>query len=148
MMPIKKLLIFFPIYLFFGCYPVHHGYKFDNINEAKELLQQMVNNSAKVTDIIAQFGSPTFINSPINDMLCYACANGKKIIFNRFYDPSYTTMCISFKNGIAQKLEVKNLSNIKEEKFPKYKIKFNKNDDIFAIKTTEEGTIKENTPDK
>lgn len=145
---VKKLLIFFSVYLLSGCYPVYHGYKFDNISETKELLQQMVNNSAMATDIIAQFGSPTFINSPINDMLCYAGASGKKVMFNRFYNPNYTIMCVSFKNGVAQKLEVKNLSDIKEERLPKYSIKFNKNDDVFAAKIQEENIIKEDNSDK
>ena len=111
-----------------GCYPVHHGYKFDNQDEVKETLQIMVDRNAKIDEIVSKFGSPTFINSPINDMLCYASADGTKVMFNRFYNPKYVIMCISFENGIAKSLEVKKMEKKKKEKFVKYDIKFDKKD--------------------
>lgn len=110
----------------FGCYSVHHGYKFENQTEAKETLQMMVERSAKIDDIVKKFGSPTFINSPINDVLCYASSDGTKVMFNRFYNPRYLIMCISFKNGVATKLEAKKMEQIKKEKFVTYNIKFDK----------------------
>ena len=111
-----------------GCYPVHHGYKFDTQEDAKETLQMMVDRNAKIDEIVSKFGSPTFINSPINDMLCYASADGTKVMFNRFYNPKYVIMCISFENGVSKSLEVKKMEQIKKEKFVKYDIKFDKKD--------------------
>lgn len=118
------------VFLCIGCYSVHHGYQFDDQKEVEETLQMMVDRSAKIDDIVAKFGSPTFINSPINDTLCYASADGSKIMFNRFYNPKYAIMCVSFINGIAKKLEVKKVEHIKKEKFVKYDIKFDKRDYI------------------
>ena len=126
-------------FLSVGCYPVHHGYKFDNQDEVKETLQIMVDRNAKIDEIVSKFGSPTFINSPINDMLCYASADGTKIMFNRFYNPKYVIMCISFENGVSKSLEVKNMEQIKKEKFVKYDIKFDKKDYLSTNEQTNKG---------
>ena len=72
-----------------SCTPVHRGYKFEDDDEIT--LQQMVDKKASINQIINKFGSPSFMNSPINDTLCYVDADGKKVAFNRFFKPNYTS---------------------------------------------------------
>ena len=90
-------------------------------DEDRQEMRAMVERSAKVEEIVNKFGSPTFINAPINDNMCYASGEGTRIAFNRFVNPTYNMTCISFKEGIATGISTKKFSNIDVEKFVSYK---------------------------
>ena len=106
------------------CSKVHKGYKFET-NDAMTI-QQMVSQGANINQIINKFGSPSFVNSPINDTICYIDANGKKVAFNRFYKPTYQFLCIVFENQIAKEIKQMSLTNIQTAKMISYDIKFDK----------------------
>lgn len=86
----------------------------------------MVDKHATMTEILEKFGSPSFVNSPINDTICYVEANGKKIAFNRFYKPTYRYQCIVFENNKAVKLIKNTITKIEKKKMTKYDIKLEK----------------------
>ena len=132
----KKILCLF--LLICGCNNVHHGYKFEEND--KSTMQEMVNQHKTIQEIINHFGSPTFINSPINDLICYASVDGRSVPFNRFYKPTYDFVCIKTKNNIAQSLEQKTFNEIKEEKLISYN---NKIDELVEIenKTNNEDRV-------
>ena len=118
----KKILfitnLFFITFICSNCRNVHHGYKFEEGN--KETVETMVKENKPIQEIINNFGSPTFINSPINDLLCYVSVDGKDVPFNRFYKPQYDFMCIKTENNKAVKLIKKTFDEVKEEKMIKY----------------------------
>ena len=132
----RKILCLFAILC--GCSNVHHGYKFEEGD--KTTMQEMVNQHKTIQEIINHFGSPTFINSPINDLVCYTSVDGKSVPFNRFYKPKYDFACIKIENGIAKSLEQKTFDDIKEEKLISYD---NKIDELVIIenKTNNEDRI-------
>ena len=109
------LFVFFVV----ACTPVHRGYKMqeDQLQE----MQAMVERSAKVDEIVNKFGSPSFINAPINDNMCYASGDGTRVAFARFARPTYNTVCISFKDGVATGISSKKFNDIDVEKFVGYK---------------------------
>ena len=84
-------------------------------------MKSMVERSAKVEEIVNRFGSPTFINAPINDKMCYASGDGTRVAFARFARPTYNTVCISFKDGVATGISSKKFNDIDVEKFVSYK---------------------------
>ena len=137
-MSVRIYLILFLVNFIVSCKTIHHGYKFEN-QEQIQSIKSMVDNKYSIEKVINVLGSPTFINSPINDMLCYASADGTKVMFNRFYNPKYVIMCISFENGIAKKFEIKKMEQIKKEKFVKYDVKFDKKDYLNTNKQTNKG---------
>lgn len=114
----KKVLFLCFGFLFTSCSSVHHGYKFEDGD--KETIKSMVEKKSNIQDIINKFGSPTFINSPINDLLCYVSVDGQRVPFNRFYKPKYDFVCVQVENGIANGLYFKTFDNIKEEQMVKY----------------------------
>ena len=103
---------------------MHKGYKIEEKQE--KILQEMVNKKCTLSDIINEFGSPTFVNAPMNDTICYVEGEGKKIAFNRFYKPTYRFLCVSFENNIAQKLTSKTINKIEKQKMIKYDLTFKK----------------------
>ena len=109
------LFVFFVV----ACTPVHRGYKMqeDQLQE----MQAMVERSAKVDEIVNKFGSPSFINAPINDNMCYASGDGTRVAFARFARPTYNTVCISFKDGVATGISSKKFNDIDVERFVGYK---------------------------
>jgi hypothetical protein len=108
-----------------SCTPMHRGYKFEDDDAVT--LQQMVDKKANINQIINKFGSPSFINSPINDTLCYIDADGKKVAFNRFFKPNYQFMCVFFnEKQIATELKIMSLTKIKKTKMVEYNTSFNK----------------------
>ena len=115
---ISRCLFYFLCLLISSCSSVHHGYKFEDGD--KETIKSMVERKSNIQEIINKFGSPTFINSPINDLLCYVSVDGKRIPFNRFYKPKYDFVCVQIENGIAKGMYWKTFDNIKEEKMVKY----------------------------
>lgn len=102
-----------------ACTPVHRGYKMQE--EDIQTMQAMVERSAKVDEIVNRFGSPTFINAPINDNMCYASGDGTRIAFARFARPTYNIVCISFKDGVATGISSKKFNDIDVERFVSYK---------------------------
>ena len=102
-----------------ACTPVHRGYKMQE--EDVQTMKAMVERSAKVDEIVNKFGSPSFINAPINDNMCYASGDGTRIAFARFVRPTYNTTCISFKDGVANGISTKKFNDIDVEKFVSYK---------------------------
>lgn len=102
-----------------ACTPVHRGYKMQE--EDIQTMQAMVERSAKVDEIVNRFGSPTFINAPINDNMCYASGDGTRIAFARFARPTYNIVCISFKDGVATGISNKKFNDIDVERFVSYK---------------------------
>ena len=90
------------------------------------IIQQLVSQKANINQIINKLGSPSFVNSPINDTLCYIDANGKKVAFNRFYRPNYQFLCIIFENQIAKEIKQASLSQIKKTKMIKFDTSFEK----------------------
>ena len=107
-----------------SCSSVHRGYKFEDGDTLT--MRQMVLQKSTIQQIMNKFGSPSFINAPINDTICYVEANGKKIAFNRFYAPTYQFACITFENDVAKDLQIKSISSIKKQKMVKYDTSFNK----------------------
>ena len=108
--------------LFLGttaCAPVHRGYKMEE--QDIQTMQAMVERSAKIEEIVNRFGSPSFINAPINDNMCYASGDGTRVAFARFARPTYNTVCISFKDGVATGISSKKFNDIDVEKFVSYK---------------------------
>ena len=104
-MKVYKLYIFMYIVILMSassCTPIHRGYKFEDDDAVT--LQQMVEKKANINQIINKFGSPRFINSPINDTLCYIDADGKKVAFNRFFKPNYQFMCVFFNEKTFSRL--------------------------------------------
>jgi len=89
-------------------------------------MRQMVAQKATIQQIIDKFGSPSFINSPVNDTICYVEANGKKVAFNRFYAPTYQFACITFENDVAKDIQIKSISSIQKQKMVKYNTSFEK----------------------
>lgn len=114
----KKVLFLCIGLLFASCSNVHHGYKFEDGD--KDTIKEMVARHSHIQEIINKFGSPTFINSPINDLLCYVSVDGKRVPFNRFYKPKYDFVCVQVENGLAKGMYFKTFDNIKEEKMVKY----------------------------
>lgn len=114
------------------CVPVHHGYKFED-NEQINTAKEMANNGSSISEIISYLGSPSFINSPINDTICYISADGKRVAFNRFYNPTYHLLCFTFKENKVVSLIDEKINNLREAKFSNYKFKLNKKD--FELKT-------------
>ena len=106
----KFIFTIFFLLILNNCTPVHKGYKIEE--GQKEKMQSMVDKKYTLNQVINEFGSPTFVNSPINDTICYVEGEGKKVAFNRFYRPTYRFLCISFENNIAQKLENMTLNKI------------------------------------
>ena len=102
-----------------ACTPVHRGYKMQE--EDVQTMKAMVERSANVDEIVNKFGSPSFINAPINDNMCYASGDGTRIAFARFVRPTYNTTCISFKDGVANGISTKKFNDIDVEKFVSYK---------------------------
>ena len=102
-----------------ACTPVHRGYKMQE--EDIQTMQTMVERSAKIDEIVNRFGSPTFINAPINDNMCYASGEGTRVAFARFAKPTYDTVCTSYKDGVANGISIKKFNNIDVEKFVSYK---------------------------
>ena len=122
-------IIFFYICLFLATFPIgcissHKGYKIED--DMSINLQRMVSNRATVHEIINKFGSPTFINNPINDTFCYIDANDKKVAFNRFYKPNYQFICVVFEQERAKELKQMSLTKIKKTKMVKYDTSFEK----------------------
>ena len=107
-----------------ACSSVHKGYKVEE--DDKMIIQQLVSQKANINQIINKLGSPSFVNSPINDTLCYIDANGKKVAFNRFYRPNYQFLCIIFENQIAKEIKQASLSQIKKTKMIKFDTSFEK----------------------
>ena len=107
-----------------ACSSVHRGYKFEDGDTAT--MRQMVGQKATIQQIINNFGSPSFVNAPMNDTICYVEANGKKIAFNRFYAPTYQFACITFENDVAKDIQIKSISSIKKQKMVKYNTSFEK----------------------
>ena len=107
-----------------SCSSVHRGYKFEDGDALT--MRQMVEQKATIQQIINKFGSPSFINSPVNDTICYVEANGKKVAFNRFYAPTYQFACITFENDVAKDIQIKSISSIKKQKMVKYNTSFEK----------------------
>ncbi len=108
--------------LFLGttaCTPVHRGYKMEE--QDIQTMQAMVERSAKIEEIVNRFGSPSFINAPMNDNMCYASGDGTRVAFARFARPTYNTVCISFKDGVATGISSKKFNDIDVEKFVSYK---------------------------
>lgn len=89
-------------------------------DEDRQKMQAMVERSAKVEEIVNKFGSPSFINAPINDNMCYASGDGTRIAFARFARPTYNMVCISFKDGVATGITSKKFNDIDVEKFVSY----------------------------
>ena len=118
------LLFSFNLCVLSNCYKVERGY-----NEEKDTLkeiQEMVKNHDTMNEFVFKLGSPTFTNQPENNIICYVSGKGTKVAFNRFYKPTYLSICIKFKNNKAQDMIVKNISNIKKEKMTDFKIDFKK----------------------
>lgn len=111
--------VFSLAFLSMACTPVHRGYKMQE--EDVQTMQAMVERSAKVDEIVNKFGSPSFINAPINDNMCYASGDGTRIAFARFTRPTYNMVCISFKDGVATGISSKKFNDIDVEKFVSYK---------------------------
>ena len=111
--------VFSLVFIGAACTPVHRGYKMQD--EDRQEMQAMVERSAKVEEIVNKFGSPTFINAPINDNMCYASGDGTRVAFARFANPTYNTTCISFKDGVATGISTKKFNDINVEKFVSYK---------------------------
>lgn len=123
----KVLLLILPILTLSYCFPVHHSYKFEDkeqINTAKE----MAKNGAIISEIVSYLGSPSFINSPINDTICYISEDGKRVAFVRFYNPTYHLLCFTFKEKKVIDIIDKEMNNLKDTKLTKYKFKINKKD--------------------
>ena len=114
-----KSAIFSLVFCGVACTPVHRGYKMEE--QDIQTMQAMVERSAKVDEIVNKFGSPTFINAPINDNMCYASGDGTRIAFARFARPTYNTVCISFKDGVATGISTKKFNDIDVERFVHYK---------------------------
>ncbi|MBQ7536778.1 MAG: hypothetical protein IJT14_01505, partial [Rickettsiales bacterium] len=110
-----KSAIFSLVFCGVACTPVHRGYKMQEGDV--ETMKSMVERSAKVDEIVNKFGSPTFINAPINDNMCYASGDGTRIAFARFARPTYNIVCISFKDGVATGISNKKFNDIDVEKF-------------------------------
>ncbi len=123
----RNILLFTLILTLSYCVPVHHGYKFED-KEQIDKVKEMVTNDDSISQIISYFGSPSFINSPFNDTICYISADGKRVAFNRFYNPTYHLLCFTFKENKVVDLIDKDINNLKEAKFTKYKMKLNKKD--------------------
>ena len=106
-----------------SCTSAHKGYKLEedtNVN-----LQRMVEKRATIQQVISKFGSPTFINSPINDTICYIDADGKKVAFNRFFRPSYQFVCVIFdENQTAKELKQMSLTKIEKSRMVRYDTSF------------------------
>ena len=82
----------------------------------------MVSQGYTKQQIVNELGSPSFINSPMNDTFCYVGAEGRKVAFNRFYRPKYNLSCITFEGERASKIINKTFDQVKVEKFTKYKV--------------------------
>ena len=111
--------VFSLVFLGAACTPVHRGYKMQEGDV--EAMKSMVERSAKIDEIVNKFGSPTFINAPMNNNMCYASGDGTRVAFARFARPTYNTTCISFKDGVATGISTKKFNNIDVEKFVSYK---------------------------
>ena len=116
------------VFLLNACSSVHRGYKFekkDNTEEIKEVgvVAEMVKKKNTIQEIFNVLGSPTFINSPINDVVCYASADGTRVAFNRFYRPKYDVLCIHFdqKTRAVKDYFISSFTDIQKEHFTKYK---------------------------
>ena len=116
------------LFLFNACSPVHRGYKFDKNKDTGEIKEvgvvaEMIKKNNTIKEIIDILGSPTFINSPTNDMVCYASADGTRIAFNRFYRPKIDVLCIHFdqKTGAVKDYFISSFTEIQKEHFTKYK---------------------------
>ncbi len=107
-----------------GCLPVHRGYKFEE--DDIENIQDAVSKNLTMKEIIEKFGSPSFINSPMNDIICYIDADGKRVSFNRFYRPNYQFVCIKFENQIAKEIKQMSITKIQKTKMVKYNTIFTK----------------------
>lgn len=107
-----------------GCLSVHRGYKFEENDEID--IKTAVEKKLTMTEIIDKFGSPSFINHPMNDIICYIDAEGKRVSFNRFFKPNYQFMCIFFENQVAKELKQMSLTRIKKTKMTKYNTSFKK----------------------
>ena len=126
-MSVRIYLILFLVNFIVSCKTVHHGYKFEN-QEQIQSIKSMVNNKYSIEKVINVLGSPTFINSPINDTMCYAGVDIKSVAFNPFFYQKYAIVCISFEENIAKDIIIKEYTDIKEEKFIKYNVSLKKND--------------------
>lgn len=127
----KTLLLIVAIFTLSHCYPIHHSYKFEDkeqINTAKE----MAKNDMAINKIVSYLGSPSFINSPMNDTICYISEEGKRIAFVRFYNPTYHLLCFTFKEQKVIDVIDKEINNLKDTKFTKYKFKINKKDFVLT----------------
>ena len=123
----KKIILYsiFSCLVLSNCEKVHKGYKF--YDNDKEKMEKMVEDHSTIQEIINEFGSPSFVNSPINDMICYIDAEGKKVAFNRFYSPTYHFMCIVFdEEKKAKELKKQSLTKIKKSKMVKFDTNFQK----------------------
>ena len=114
-----KSAIFSLVFCGVACTPVHRGYKMEE--QDIQTMKSMVERSAKVDEIVNKFGSPTFINAPMNDNMCYASGEGTRVAFARFAKPTYDTVCTSYKDGVANGISIKKFNNIDVEKFVSYK---------------------------
>ena len=113
------------VFLLYGCNPVHRGYKFEERDI--ENLQKAVKNHATFDSIVHDFGTPSYINSPMNNTICYIEANGKRFAFDRFFKPTYKIACIEFnKKNISIKLTYKELKEPKKAKILDYKTSLKK----------------------
>lgn len=121
-LPLKILLA---LLLVEACTPVHRGYKMQEGDI--ETMKAMVERSARIDDIVNKFGSPSFINAPMNDNMCYASGEGTRIAFNRFASPTYNMTCITFKDGVATGITTKKFNDINVEKFVSYKTEIKEN---------------------
>ena len=117
-------LVLLPLLFATNCTNVHRGTTLENTTFSQ--MKKMVDKKSTMQQITDEFGAPSFINSPIDDTICYVEAKGKKVAFNRFYNPTYNFVCVSFKNGIANSIESFSLVKIKQEKFVKYKTNLKK----------------------
>lgn len=119
-----SLFIYFSIIVLSSCTNIHHGYKFEKDDDLT--IQKMVENKVTISEIVNKFGSPTFINNPINDTICYIGGDGKRMALSRFYKPTYHYVCIVFENGRAKALQNKTIEKINKEKMVNYDISFEK----------------------
>lgn len=115
------------VFLLNACSSVHRGYKFeknDSTGEIKEVsaIAEIVKKKNTIQEILEVLGSPTFINAPINDVVCYASADGMRVAFNRFYRPKYDILCIRFdqKTGTVKDYFISSFTEIQKERFTKY----------------------------
>lgn len=107
-----------------NCTTVNKGYGVEE--DTDEEMIEMANKNASIQEFMEKFGSPSFINAPKNDTICYVYAKGKQIAFNRFYKPIHQYICITFENNVAKSYEQKSLTKINKVKMKKFDTKFEK----------------------